>query len=153
MQPSNFHRRSPIVEAAAKQFHYASPLRDYWAGHLATLAWDHYATLTFASAVSVNRARREFVDGFVRRCAFHSLRPIFWFYAMERDAIGDRIHVHALIAGTTLVNVARIEGSWPAGHSRIRIYNRTRGAAGYVVKTIATDHAEYDVSTRWPPIV
>lgn len=153
MQPSNDYRKSLIVEAFAKRFYHVSQLREHWAIYLAMMDWRHFVTLTFASAISVGRARHQFVDGFVRRCAFHALTPIPWFYAIERDAVGDRIHVHALIAATGTLTVARMEENWNAGCSRIRIYDRARRAAWYVVKTVGTDEAEYDISRRLPPRV
>jgi hypothetical protein len=139
-----------MIDSFAKQFRHASLLRDHWGRYLATMYWRHFLTLTFASAVSVGRARHEFVDSFIRRCALVALRSVPWYYALERDAVGDRIHLHALVAGTDLVTVARMEESWTAGQSCIRVYDPTGRAAWYVAKTLGTDAAEYDISKRLP---
>lgn len=141
---------NPMVDELALSVRHRAQLPEHWGSYLATLDWGHYLTLTFANAISLARARLEFVNGFVRRCAFHALRPIPWFYSIERDAIGDRIHLHALTAGTQLLTIGRMEENWTAGHSRIRIYDRTARAALYVVKTLGSDAAEYDISKRLP---
>lgn len=150
MRPSKILPKNPMITSSAKQFLHAPQLREQWGRYLATMDWRHFLTLTFASAVSVGRARREFVDGFIRRCALVALRSVPWYYALERDAVGDRIHLHALVAGTELVTIARMEESWTAGESCIRVYDPTGRAAWYVAKTLGTDAAEYDISRRLP---
>src|SRR3954468_4741713 len=75
-------------------------VRAEWDSFLQSARWSHFATLTTSELVSVDRLRREFVDGFVRRLARPAQRPLAWFYAMEPSADGERHHIHALLAHT-----------------------------------------------------
>ena len=122
-----------------------------WAEFLQQADWSHFATLTTSEPVSVDRLRREFVAGFVRRLARPAQRPLAWFYAMEPSADGQRHHVHALLAHTESLNVAQLGRAWKLGNTRILVYDPRRGAAGYVSKHLAANPELYDVSRRHLP--
>lgn len=128
--------------------------RDAWGDFLHAYQWDHFVTLTYERVVPPARARCDFTDGFVRRAAFEARRPLAWFYALEWDAAGERVHVHALIAGTARLDAGRRGRAWKAGNTCVREYDATRGAAWYVVKSLVDgrdDSDNYDISRRRPP--
>ena len=128
--------------------------REAWGDFLHAYQWDHFVTLTYERPVPPARARADFTDGFVRRAAFEARRPLAWFYALEWDAAGERVHVHALIAGTAGLDAGRVGRAWTAGNTCVRQYDATRGAAWYVVKSLVDgrdDSDAYDISRRRPP--
>lgn len=123
-------------------------IRAEWDSWLQSARWSHFVTLTTSELVSVDRLRREFVHGFVRRLAKAPQRPLAWFYVIEPHADGQRYHVHALLAHTDSLRVAQLERAWKLGISSIAVHDPQRGAADYVSKYLAANPDHYDVSRR-----
>ena len=123
-------------------------VRAEWNAFLQSARWSHFATLTTRELVSVDRIKREFVHGFVRRVAVPAQRPLAWFYAIEPHADGQRYHVHALLAHTETVKVAQLERAWKLGKTHIVVYDPRRGAADYVSKYLDGNPDHYDISRR-----
>ncbi len=84
-------------------------VRAEWDCFLHSARWSHFATLTTSELISVDRLKREFVDGFVRRLARPAQRPLAWFYEIEPSADGQRHHVHALLVHTASLKTAQLE--------------------------------------------
>jgi hypothetical protein len=123
-------------------------VRAEWDSWLQSVRWSHFVTLTTRELVSVDRIKREFVQGFVRRVAKAAQRPLAWFYAIEPHADGQRYHVHALLGHTETVKVAQLERAWKLGKTHVVVYDPRRGAAGYVSKHLGGNPDHYDVSRR-----
>ena len=123
-------------------------MRAEWASFLQSARWSHFATLTTRELVSVDRIKREFVHGFVRRVAVPAQRPLAWFYAIEPHADGQRYHVHALLAHTDAVKIAQLERAWKLVNTHIVVYDPRLGAADYLGKHLASNPDHYDVSRR-----
>jgi hypothetical protein len=126
-----------------------------WGRYLQQFEWTHVLTLTYRCEASPERARRDFVDGFVRRAAFEAAQPVRWFYVLEGgDDVGRRLHIHAFVSGTAHLPIVRLECAWREGFTDIHAYDASRGAAFYVVKTLRGDaHDRYDSSPKLPPIL
>jgi len=126
-------------------------VRGEWDSFLRSVDWSHFATLTTGELVSVDRLKREFVDGFVRRLARPVQRPLAWFYAIEPHADRQRYHIHALLAHTESLQTAQLERAWKLGNTHIVVYDPLRGAAGYVSKSLGGNAVHYDLSRRSLP--
>lgn len=143
-----------LTDAAAEEAAAAlRSFRDAYGAFLHAYRWDHFVALTYKWAVPPAEAARDFRDGFVRRLAFDAGHPLAWFYALERDAAGDRVHVHALVARTAALTSDQVERAWRAGNTRVRRYDPARGGARYVVKSILPGSDDYDISRRRPPLL
>ena len=140
----------PVATAAWER---AARVRRAWGEYLGRFAWHPFATLTFERPCTPERARRAFVEGYARRLARQAQRPVPWFYAVEFDALGERPHVHALVAGTGGLTIGQLERAWRHGNTRVLAYDPERGAAFYVCKAIAGARALYDLSRRRPPLL
>jgi len=121
-------------------------MRAEWASFLRSVRWSHFVTLTVSEPVSVDRLRREFVAGFVRRLAQVAQRRLGWFYVIEPGADAQRHHVHALLAHTEPLRIPQLQRAWKLGITDISAYDPQRGAAGYVSKYLAGNPDHYDVS-------
>jgi hypothetical protein len=126
-------------------------LRRAWAAHLGAYEWHHFATLTSRTPRSRTGLVREWAPVFVRRLERRAQRRIDWYVAAERGASGEW-HLHALLYGTGALSTADVERAWKIGHTRVRVYDPNRGAAGYVAKAVLDSDAWYDVSRRPPPL-
>ena len=133
----------------------AGPTRDTlriaWAAHIGAFEWSHDVTLTFRRPATRDGAMRAFEHTFVRRLARMAQRPLAWFVAAEQSGPGLPWHLHALLCGTGTLSIAQMVRAWGLGHTRVRRYCPTLGAARYVAKAVRDDDAWYDVSRRRPP--
>ena len=124
-----------------------------WDEFLHRYAWAHFGTLTAAEEWSAERLRREFLDGWVRRAAWHARSPVPWFAVIEKGPVGGRAHLHALVAGTARVSTKVLEAAWRIGNAQVRAYEPQRGGAFYVAKSIPDGCEWYDVSRRRAPLI
>jgi hypothetical protein len=113
----------------------------------------HFATLTTADEWGAERFRREFLDGWVRRVAWHARNPVPWFAVIEKGPIGGRAHLHTLVAGTYHVSTEVLEVAWQTGNAQVRAYEPHRGAAFYVAKSVPDACEWYDLSSRRAPLL
>lgn len=126
-------------------------VRDAWAEYSDSLAWSHWATLTFRRACGRDAALRAFVHGFVRRLARSAQCAVLWFVAVERSGPGAPWHIHALLYGTGALTNEAVRRAWKLGHSDVQRCRAGGGAARYVTKAVRDDDAWWDVSRRRPP--
>lgn len=114
-------------------------LRDAWQSMVRGYAWDHWATLEFPPSWQLHRPEtafrrlQAFIDSFTRE----SDGPIPWFAVAEKFADGS-IHLHVLLRGTTGISVEQLKKRWERrnGSADIRVYDPTKGGAGYTVKRV-----------------
>jgi len=113
--------------------------------------WSHWATLTFRDHISYDRCKREMWQ----RLHFIAQRLVLghvWFaFALDKQARGV-FHFHLLIEIPELsanqASVEHLDGLWRRvnGHTRIELFDPTRGAAWYMVG----GHNEWDVHVACP---
>jgi hypothetical protein len=72
--------------------------------------WDHFVSVSFREPPSVERARREFHDRWIRRVAWLAHRPLEWVRVIAGGSAQHRGHVHAVVAGTKHLTTAQLEG-------------------------------------------
>lgn len=132
-------------------------LREAWVGLLDGHDWDHFITLTFASAASNPRAQvhpdyahRSF-DSFISRLERRAHRPVAWFRGDELGPQTGRLHFHALLQGTSGLLHRTVAECWPQGHAWVRRYDPELGAAHYVTKYVTKERADYNLSRRLVP--
>ena len=108
--------------------------------------WDHYATLTFASDVTADAARREFTR-WIERLTRAGHGRLSWVWVLERGAGLGRVHLHALIGGAAPIGAERMKKCWYAGSDvKIMPYIPGGGAAAYLAKQVARPWFDWDVS-------
>ena len=78
---------------------------------------------------------------------------MYYVFSIEGGTLGNRLHVHALIYGTSALTCGRLEDAWRHGRAEVKVYCPTQGAAHYLVKEIGGRVLDYDVSRRLPPTV
>jgi len=103
-----------------------------WGDFLNQYVWAHFVTLTTEVAMSADRLRHEFVSRLT--CATQRRVPYSW--VVERGLAGMRLHLHALVAGTASLETPQLQWAWKAGRAKIEAYDRARGVAHYLAKTI-----------------
>jgi hypothetical protein len=110
--------------------------------------WDHLAVLTFDGDATVDHAERE-VKRWLRLVAQRAARRgMQWIYVVEQVVSGAP-HVHVLTGGTAGLGVRDLLAAWRCGQAHVRRYDHRRGGAYYLVKTIGSEGAVYDLSA--PP--
>ena len=118
-------------------------LRRNWGAFVAQFSWAHYLSLTVNTPCTATALLSLFRRRFVRNLERDAQRKISYFVAVEGEVAGFT-HCHALIDGSRLLTVQRLQDHWPFGFSSVRRYNPKRGAASYVVKEFGRS------STPWP---
>jgi hypothetical protein len=118
--------------------------RRAWGDWLRQFPWDHFATLTFANAASLEDATRLF-RRWVRHLEQRAQGSLDWFYVLERGA-GGLLHIHSLTQGTGGLDAAALRHSWPGGRSDVSRYDPAKGATHYVSKWLGGDSVDYDIS-------
>jgi hypothetical protein len=125
-------------------------LRRAWGDHLGRYEWDHVVTLTTPFPRSAAWLKDEFSRRYVRRLEKAAQGAVPWFWVAEEH--GSRhLHVHALLWGTALLTTEYLRDGWSHGFTDVQRYDRSRGAARYLAKTIGGAHDSYDHSSRTPP--
>ncbi|MDB4912583.1 MAG: hypothetical protein JWM95_227 [Gemmatimonadetes bacterium] len=130
-------------------------MREQLGEHFASFNWAHVCTLTPKVHDCTPRSlAREFERGFIRRLERSAQRRVCWVRALERSP-GGIFHLHALVAGTQCLQEKAIERKWKLGLAHVRRYDRTRGAAWYIVKSYGDERATWEsleVSRHMPPV-
>lgn len=116
-----------------------------WCDLLQEVDWSHFCTCTFRYATSPDLARREFLEGFVRRLEQRAQKRVEWYYVIETSP-GGVVHLHALLGQTDHLPTVGMRQAWKKGITSIQRYDPSRGAARYVTKAIASGTVDYDVS-------
>jgi hypothetical protein len=112
-------------------------LIEEWHGLTVRYCWDHFVTLTFAVPASPERAHRTFNE-YIRKLTSVACGPVGWVYVVDRGR-SDRVHLHALLAGTTGLCEFDMKRFWRHGKQvDIRVYDEQQGAAKYIVAKIGT---------------
>jgi hypothetical protein len=131
----------------------ATTLVVVWSEHLRQFVWTHWVTLTPTNPYCSPLALwREFRNVFIRRLAHAARHAIPWVAALERSP-GGVFHIHALIGGTEGLLDADVKELWTMGRSDAHRYDRNRGAARYLAKTLYLPDetwARYDCSREMP---
>jgi hypothetical protein len=133
----------------------ASPkeLSQAYGNWLRTFDWSHWVTLTTSRTYSPDRLRKAFDEEFVRFATKTTQNPVQYFYAIEGGALGDRPHLHALIAGTSQLECARLKAAWRHGQRvEVAVYVPHLGAAHYLAKEIGGRVLLYGWSNRLAPV-
>ncbi len=107
-----------------------------WGQWLDSFHWDHFGTLTFAEAPSLERGTMQF-RRWIRRLEQRTQRRLFWFKAGERGP-GGMYHFHFLVNGSSVLTCAALRSAWPAGVAHAVRYDARRAAALYVCKDLIT---------------
>jgi hypothetical protein len=128
-------------------------LADAWRVLLERYLWTHYCTLTYDSAVPLDRWRRDFTNTFIRRLARFSQQPVPWFFVIQSSGGADRPHIHALIAGTQALSGRQLAATWRFGYTRVVRYDPSRSACGYVSREILESSDDHDLSARLPTLL
>jgi hypothetical protein len=128
-------------------------LAESWREMLDRYRWSCYCTLTYDAAVHRDRCRRDFTDTFIRRLARFAQQPVPWFFAIQSARGADRPHIHALLGGTESLDVSQIAATWRFGYTRVRLYDRSRSASGYVSREILEWSDDHDLSNRLPALL
>jgi hypothetical protein len=121
-------------------------LRTGWGEWLGKFEWNHFATLTFATAPSVDRSRNEF-RRWVRRLEAVAQGPVSSFYALEAGG-GWNPHFHVLVGRTGGLTSGGVARAWKSGITHVVPYDPALGAAHYVAKDIGNTILEYDIDIR-----
>ena len=121
--------RPPFDPVSALASDNAKRIWRAWGEYLSQFVWDHFVGVGFRYPVSVELARRAFLDRWIRRTARLAQRPLRSFHCVEQDPSGRAYHVHALVAGTAGLPVARLQRAWDSGFSRSSSMTRTAGHA------------------------
>ena len=121
-----------------------------WDDFLRERTWTHCATLTTEAPMTATALRRAF-ERFQREVARLAVGPVPFFYSVECGERAGRLHVHALLGGTAHLTTRDIASRWQHGHTRVLIYDPSRGATGYVSKDVVRNSDWWDISKRLPP--
>lgn len=98
--------------------------------------WDHKVDLTFAWHVSATTAERHF-QVFVRRLQQRAQGPIDFFGGIERGDVNNRVHLHAVLHGTSQMEPEAISEAWGSGITIVETYDPNRDGVGYAGKRLA----------------
>lgn len=136
----------PMTRSA--QISYGDAVGDFFG----IFVWDFFVTLTYRLPRSLDGVLRDFKEVFIRRCAYHANRPLYWALVVEATHAGH-LHIHALLAGTGSATKEQLKRAWSRGVTSVDRYDPARGAARYMAKNIEHDARTFwDISTRRPPI-
>lgn len=121
-------------------------VRRSWGEWLNKYPWHHWCHLTFANAPTQEAAIQQY-RVWIRRLEQRSKQKLAWFYSLECGA-GGRLHLHALIQGTSELQTTEIKEAWSEGRAEASGYNEYLGATFYIVKSIGDDSklVQYDLS-------
>jgi hypothetical protein len=139
------HDQSPAPAGTRRR----PTLIEEWHRLTVRYCWDHFVTLTFAVPASPERAHRTFQE-YVRKLTSVACGPVGWVYVVDRGR-SDRVHIHALLAGTAELCECDMKRFWRHGKQvDIRVYDEQQGAAKYLVAKIGipdgTDTRELEYS-------
>jgi hypothetical protein len=113
-------------------------IRSAYVEHFSAYRWDHFVTLTFASAVSKRAAETIVDERFRRRLEQLGQQRVDYVGAIEFGPVGGRLHVHLLLSGTARLSVEAVRDAWTSGLAEVRPYDASVGP-GYVLKTFGED--------------
>lgn len=131
---SNTERRSVRANRAVASVRSEGVERAY-ADWLRLQAWDHFATLTFSNPASAEGAANGF-RSYVRHLESLAKRAVNYFASVESGSLNDRIHVHAVLAGTEALTVLQIGAAWRCGHATVRLFDPGLDGIAYVAKSL-----------------
>ncbi len=109
-------------------------------------AWDWFATLTFARALTAEVGVRE-ASAFFTLLGFAAVEPVGWFAAAEVGRLGRRVHCHCLVTGVSSLQPA----IWQQlacnefGRTTLEFFDPKRAAARYTTKLIAGKLSAFDL--------
>ena len=126
-------------------------MRGELAAWLRTFAWTHWATLTVARTETPGRLRQIFDNEFVRFATKLTQDQVTYAFVIEGGALGDRPHLHALLACGLDLAATRLERAWRHGLARVQAYDPQRGGARYLAKQIGSVALDWGLSSRRPP--
>lgn len=140
-----------IAEQGARR---AREFRRAYGTWLKQHVWSHWVTLTTGRLFAAERLLHAFQDEYIRGLAKVTQHAVPYFFVIEGGALGDRPHLHALIAQTSALDCTRLESAWRHGRARVAIFDARQRAADYMVKEVGANVIDYGPSpTRWQPIV
>lgn len=121
-------------------------IRRTWGEWLNNYPWHHWCHLTFANAPTQEAAIQQY-RVWIRRLEQRAQQKLSWFYALERG-MGGRLHLHALIEGTSDLPTTEIKEAWSEGRAEASGYNEYLGATFYIAKSVGDDSklVQYDLS-------
>ena len=92
-----------------------------------------------------------FKEEFVRFYEKAAQQRVSYVYVVEAGALGDHLHIHALLYCAVDVDCRRLAKAWRYGRATVDVYDPTRGAAFYLGEKIGRGAHGYDISKRMPP--
>ncbi len=125
----------------------AEQLRNAWVDYLLRYDWSHTFDITSEYPLSPSRLKAQFHQT-LRYLTQAAQGPVRAFLALEKTTSGQ-YHGHALIAGTEMLPVDRVQRAWRDGFSRVRRVSRAKDAAGYATKWAAVNSEDYELYGRW----
>jgi hypothetical protein len=113
---------------------------------LSSFQWDHWCGLTFEtlrSAEGMDKARQLWL----RRLEKRGHGRIEWACSRENGRHTGRPHLHVVTMNTSKIGEAAMEAAWDQfGHALIERYNPALRGVGYMLKSVGSGTADWDLS-------
>jgi hypothetical protein len=143
-------REQPIGWESRNHHREKSRVRRAYADWLNGFDWHHYVDLTSKTSLSEAQLLHTFEYRWIRWLERSARRSVRWSVFAQEGKIGKRDHLHCLLYGTSSLTAKQLCQAWQLGITRVRVYDRRRGAAGYITRDVL-DGAEWNISRRLPP--
>lgn len=118
-----------------------------WGLYLNRFDWSHFATLTTRRSMPEESLRNEF-RRWHRALERRAQQPVTWFWAMERTCTGHA-HLHALVGECGHLPSDALRDAWKCGYSKCERFERSKGAAFYLMKGVSGEHLlDYEIGRR-----
>lgn len=161
LQPAPCSRATSIGDVWTPRSIFAGPItqaernaelsrraRSAWGPWLDQWHWTHYATLTFAMAVSQDTARSAatvWLDQLDRMAGSR----VGHFAVIEMDASGQP-HIHALLCDWGGLTCKDVRSLWGWGFTKVDYFDPSKGAAFYVTKQLGAPSGWQDFAHYGP---
>lgn len=145
------HGRQPIGWASRMHHQEQHRIHRAYAHWLGARHWDHYVDLTSAMPLTEDQLLHVFEYQWIRWLEKSAQVPVLWAVFAQKGRAFERDHLHCLLHGTASLTGKQIGRAWQPGRIvKVRRYDPTKGAAGYITRDVLND-AEWNISRRLPP--